>query len=69
MSRLHRGLHDMAQPLASLQCRLELGKMSGDGESLAETVEGALEDVARICAIFSHLRDALELADRDHGQP
>lgn len=59
IANLHHQMHDIAQPLASLQCRLEIGKLMGDGTSLAEAVEGGLEDVFRLIAAFSRMRDVL----------
>ncbi len=56
---LRRELHDMAQPLASLQCRLEIAQMVGEQQSRAELLDGSLEDLARLTASFSRLRDLI----------
>ena len=65
---LDRELHDMAQPLASLQCRLEFGRMLADKASLAEAVEGALSDLDRLNAVFSRLRDVLAISGQEHRE-
>ena len=53
---LHRELHDSSQPLSRLQCRLEIGLLSGGEKALLEAVEGALEDVQLVIASFDRLR-------------
>ena len=59
---LNKELHDMAQPLASLQCRLELGQILADAASLAEAVNGALLDLERVNNSFSRLRAVLSVS-------
>jgi len=48
LEELEKELHDLCQPLTALQCRLELGQMSADEQSLMETVEGALIETERL---------------------
>jgi hypothetical protein len=44
MSRLSKALHDLCQPLTTLQCRLELASALGTAEAHREAVElGAVE--------------------------
>lgn len=62
---LNKELHDMAQPLASLQCRLELGQMLADAASLVEAVNGALLDLDRVNTSFSRLRAVLSTSGED----
>ena len=45
---LTKQLHDLCQPLTALQCRLELGRMCGDEQSLTEAVEGGLVETERL---------------------
>lgn len=52
----HHHLHAFAQPLASLQCRLEIGQIIGDQDALREAVEGGLEDVCRLSVILDEMR-------------
>lgn len=56
---LERELHDLCQPVTSLQCRLELGRMTGGEEALLEAVDGALEDSARVFAAIARMRERL----------
>ena len=67
--RLEKELHDMAQPLTSLQCRLELGKMLADEASLSEAVEGALLELGRVNESFSRLREVFSNSRREHRKP
>jgi hypothetical protein len=56
LSELKREMHDLCQPLTSLQCRLELAQMMGDCESLKQAVDGALEDTQRMFAGIAAIR-------------
>jgi hypothetical protein len=59
LQMLERELHDLCQPVTSLQCRLELGKICGGEEALVEAVDGALEDAARIFTAVAKVRGRL----------
>ena len=59
LKELHRELHDMAQPIAALQCRLEIACILGGSEDLREAVMGGLEDVRRIVGALSRVRTTL----------
>ena len=56
LSKLEKELHDLAQPISSLQCRLEIGKMLGGQDALQEAVEGGLKDLSRMTEILTNLR-------------
>ena len=58
-TELRHELHELCQPLAALQCRLELGQMAGDDESLRQAVAGALADMKRVFACLQCLRECL----------
>lgn len=62
MPLLERALHDLAQPMASLQLRLEIGKLLGDEASLKEAVDGASKDMERLVAVLSRMRSILAAA-------
>ena len=53
---IHQELHDICQPMASLQCRLEVGRLLGGEEALAEAVDGGLEDLQRLSAALRKMR-------------
>jgi len=59
LKEIERDLHDLCQPLTSLQCRLELAQMMGDAGSLREAVDGGLEDTRRLFAGVSAMRERL----------
>ena len=50
LREMEKELHDLCQPVTSMQCRLELGKMGGTSKELLEAANGALEDTDRIFA-------------------
>ncbi len=56
---LESKLHDLCQPLTTLQCRLELGQMYGDEVSLMEAIEGGLMETARLFDGIGKLRERL----------
>ena len=56
---VRRELHDMAQPMSSLLCRLELGLILGDEESLREAARGGLDDLQRLTQALSRARQVL----------
>ncbi|MFC6644276.1 hypothetical protein ACFQBQ_01450 [Granulicella cerasi] len=60
LKAIERELHDLCQPVTSLQCRLELGKMCGDEVALIEATDGALEDAARIFEAVARMRSRLQ---------
>jgi len=62
---LNRELHNLCQPLTSLQCQLELGQMCGDQAALLAAVEGGLLETARMFRSIGEMRDRLALADKD----
>ena len=54
--KLDDELHDLSQPLASLQCRLEIGLILGDKDALLDAVNGGLEDLRRITTVLGRMR-------------
>ncbi len=62
LQELERELHDLCQPVTSLQCRLELGKLYGGEEALIEAADGALEDTVRIFVAVEKIRARLVAA-------
>ena len=65
LDSLDRELHALAQPLASLQLRLEIGKMSGEPMELADAIKGSLEDLVRVKAILARLRSISAISGRN----
>jgi len=59
LHEIEQDLHDLCQPLTSLQCRLELAQMIGDPESLKEAVALGLEDTRRLFAGVAAMRERL----------
>lgn len=59
LKEIEQDLHDLCQPLTSLQCRLELAQMIGNPVSLREAVDAGLEDTRRLFAGVSAMRERL----------
>ena len=59
LEELEKELHDLCQPLTALQCRLELGQMCADEQSLMEAVEGALVETERLFQSVEAMRSRL----------
>ena len=53
---VERGLHDLSQPLTTLMCQLELGRMMGDAASLEAAVNDALIECRRLFDGFAAMR-------------
>jgi len=62
LREMDRELHDLCQPLTTLQCRLELAQMIGDAASLKEAVDGGVEETLRIFAAVARMRETLHRA-------
>ncbi len=59
LQEMESRLHDLCQPLTTLQCRLELGQLCGDEVSLMEAVEGALVETAKLFQGIGMMRERL----------
>ena len=55
-NQLDRELHDLSQPMASLQCRLEIGLILGDAEALLDAATGSLDDLRRMTVALNRMR-------------
>lgn len=64
---LERELHDLCQPLTTLQCRLEYGLMLDDEVSLRAAVEGGLQECARLFESIAAMREHLTERRRARG--
>ena len=60
LEELKRGLHDMSQPLTTLQCRLYVGSLESDAAGLRKTVEDGVVDCERVMGWVHHLQNRLE---------
>jgi hypothetical protein len=58
LKEFSKGLHDLSQPLTTLQCRLYLGSMD---ENPTETIRQALEDCESLMARVHALQNRLQL--------
>jgi signal transduction histidine kinase len=59
---LAESLHDMAQPLTALQCRLEIGQLFGTAAALEEAVVEALRESERLFKAVAAMREMVRHA-------
>lgn len=50
-------LHSLAQPLTSLQFRLEIGLFYGEAEGAREAIVEGMVELERVCAAVTRLRE------------
>jgi signal transduction histidine kinase len=56
MECIAAALHDLCQPLTALQCSLDLGQMQDDTQSMRASMEGALQECARLRVAVARMR-------------
>ncbi len=60
---MRRGLHDLAQPMTALQCRLWLGTVEEPGEGgFQVAMEESLRECERMIGSLRQLQDQVEAA-------
>jgi len=64
---LDRELHNLCQPLTTLQGRLELAQMMGDPASLKEAVDSGVVEAQRMAAAVGRMRERLEREEKSSG--
>lgn len=60
--RIGAALHDLCQPLTTLQCRLEMAGMIGTVEAYREAVEVGLTECARLAELVAAMREGVRAA-------
>lgn len=62
---LHSALHDLCQPLTTLQCRLELATLTRTPEAYREAVESGLAECHRLVKAVEIMRETLRGATQE----
>ncbi|HEX9199384.1 MAG TPA: hypothetical protein VF865_07485 [Acidobacteriaceae bacterium] len=57
MKQVSRALHDLCQPLTTLQCRLELAKLEGTPDAYQAAVNLGLMECERLVAAVAAIRE------------
>ena len=65
MKEVGRALHDLCQPLTTLQCRLEIARMIGTAESYREAVELGLVECTRLMESVRSMQEIVNAAARE----
>jgi len=68
LQSLSQGMHDIAQPLAIMQGKLELCVMKGDAANCLAAIEESLHALSRVVELFSYLRELVRIAKDDEPQ-
>ena len=64
IQELSEAVHDLCQPLTTLQCRLEIAGLTGSAEAYRESVELGLLECARTVEAVELMRGILRAAER-----
>lgn len=62
LERLGKALHDLCQPLTTLQCRLEMAGVIGTNEAYRAAVELGLAECSRLTEAVESLRGVVRAA-------
>jgi hypothetical protein len=62
MQQIGKALHDLCQPLTTLQCRLELAGVIGSDEAYREAVRLALVECGRVVESVGVMRELVRAA-------
>ena len=62
-----RKFHDLYQPLARLQCRLEIGLMLDSEQEVREVLVGGLKDLNEFLPLLAKFRHELSIGAQDIG--
>jgi signal transduction histidine kinase len=62
IEQMGRALHDLCQPLTTLQCGLELGALSNTPDSYREAVRVGLVESERLAKMVDSMREIMRAA-------
>lgn len=65
LKQVGMALHDLCQPLTTLQCRLEMAGVVGTPEAYREAVDMGLVECARLVDAVGSMREIMRSAMRD----
>jgi hypothetical protein len=72
MDQIGRALHDLCQPLTTLQCRLEIAGMTGTNEAYREAVDMGLAECVRLMQSVDSMREivrSVRTAEASQSRP
>jgi hypothetical protein len=67
LTRISAALHDLCQPLTTLQCRLEMAELLDTPESYREAVVAGMRECLRLSAAVTSMRVAVGAAMQQAG--
>jgi hypothetical protein len=68
MRRIGKALHDLCQPLTTLQCRLELAQVLGTPEAYREATELGLAECIRLSEAVGSMRAIVRSATQEGAE-
>jgi len=67
LRQLNQALHDLCQPMTTLQCRLEMAGVVGTNEAYREAVDMGLAECSRLIDAVDAMRGMVRTAMRQSG--
>jgi C4-dicarboxylate-specific signal transduction histidine kinase len=67
LQQLSKALHDLCQPMTTLQCRLEMAGVMGTADAYREAVELGLTECSRLIEAVDAMRGMIRAAMRSSG--
>jgi hypothetical protein len=67
LQQLNKALHDLCQPMTTLQCRLEMAGVLGTADAYREAVEQGLTECSRLIEAVDAMRGMVRTAMRHSG--
>jgi signal transduction histidine kinase len=68
MDKMSLALHDLCQPLTTLQCRLEIAGLMGTDEAYRDAVNLGLVECARLINAVGSMREVVRVGRRQVGE-
>ncbi len=62
LQRISAALHELCQPLTTLQCRLEMAELVHTPDAYRDAVEAGLTECARLAVAVASMRDSVRAA-------
>ena len=67
LRQLNQALHDLCQPMTTLQCRLEMAGVVGTNKAYREAVDMGLAECSRLIDAVDAMRGMVRTAMRQSG--
>jgi len=65
---LAKGLHDLCQPLTTLQCRLEIAMMDPTPDEMQQAIEDGLAECVKLNAAIRRMQEQVHHLNADRNE-